>query len=163
MRVVIQRVLEAQVTVEGKVIGSIGKGFLILLGVGSEDTRDIADKYIDKILKLRIFPDDNGKTNLSLQEVQGEVMIVSQFTLYADCRRGNRPDFINAAGAEKAKELYEYVLNVVRSRIGKAEAGEFGAHMKISLVNDGPFTIVLDERILELPRNGSINNEKISR
>ncbi|MBP1753811.1 MAG: hypothetical protein H6Q59_209 [Firmicutes bacterium] len=149
MRVVIQRVLEASVTVEGQCIGSIQKGFLILLGVGSEDTKEIADKYIDKILKLRIFADENGKTNLSLQEVEGEVLVVSQFTLYADCRRGNRPDFINAAGAAKAKELYEYVLDLVRSRLGKVEAGEFGADMKVSLVNDGPFTIVLDERLIQ--------------
>ncbi len=147
MRIVIQRVLEAKVTVEDQCIGAIGKGFLILLGVGGEDTREIADKYIDKILKLRIFADENGKTNLSLQEVQGEVLVVSQFTLYADCRRGNRPDFINAAGAAKAKELYEYVLESVRNRLGKVECGEFGADMKVSLVNDGPFTIVLDEHL----------------
>lgn len=148
MRVVIQRVLEATVTVEEKCIGSIGKGFLILLGVGTEDTKDIADKYIDKILKLRIFPDENGKTNLSLQDVQGEVLVVSQFTLYAECRKGNRPDFINAAGAVKARELYEYVLESVKNRIGKVEAGEFGGDMKVSLINDGPFTIVLDERLV---------------
>jgi D-tyrosyl-tRNA(Tyr) deacylase len=149
MRVVIQRVLEAGVTVEGQRIGAIGKGFLILLGVGNEDTKEIADKYIDKILKMRIFADENGKTNLALQDVQGEVLVVSQFTLYADCRKGNRPDFINAAGAVKAKELYEYFLNQIRSRLGKVEAGEFGGDMKVSLVNDGPFTIVLDERMIE--------------
>ncbi len=149
MRVVIQRVLEAGVTVEGKCIGAIGKGFLILLGVGNEDSKEIADKYIDKILKLRIFADENGKTNLALQDVQGEVLVVSQFTLYADCRKGNRPDFINAAGAAKAKELYEYFLDTIRSRLGKVEAGEFGGDMKVSLVNDGPFTIVLDEKMIE--------------
>jgi D-tyrosyl-tRNA(Tyr) deacylase len=149
MRVVIQRVLEAGVTVEGKRIGAIGKGFLILLGVGNEDTKEIADKYIDKILKLRIFADENGKTNLALQDVQGEVLVVSQFTLYADCKKGNRPDFINAAGAGKAKELYEYFLEQIRSRLGKVEAGEFGGDMKVSLVNDGPFTIILDERMIE--------------
>jgi D-tyrosyl-tRNA(Tyr) deacylase len=147
MRVVIQRVLEAKVTVEGRCTGSIGKGFLIFLGVGLEDTKEIADKYLDKILKLRIFEDENGKTNLSLQDVQGEILVVSQFTLYADCRRGNRPDFIRAAGAAKAKELYEYVLSAIKSRTGKVEAGEFGADMKVSLVNDGPFTIVLDENL----------------
>ncbi len=147
MRVVIQRVLEAKVTVEEQCIGSIGKGFLILLGVGEEDSREVADKYIDKILKLRIFADEKGKTNLSLQDVNGEVLVVSQFTLYADCRRGNRPDFIHAAGAAKAKELYEYVLESIRNRLGKVEAGEFGADMKVSLVNDGPFTIVLDENL----------------
>lgn len=149
MRVVIQRVIEASVTVEGQCIGAIGKGFLILLGVGNEDSKEIADKYIDKILKLRIFADENGKTNLSLQDVRGEVLVVSQFTLYADCRKGNRPDFINAAGAAKAKELYEYFLENIRSRMGKVEAGEFGGDMKVSLVNDGPFTIVLDERMIE--------------
>lgn len=148
MRVVIQRVLEAKVTVDGNCIGSIGKGFLILLGVGQEDTREIADKYIDKILKMRIFADGNGKTNLSLQDVQGEVLVVSQFTLYADCRRGNRPDFIQAAGAAKAKGLYEYVLTRIRERLGKVEAGEFGGDMKVSLVNDGPFTIILDESLI---------------
>ncbi len=149
MRVVIQRVLEAEVTVEGQKIGAIGKGLLILLGVGNEDTIEIADKYIDKILKLRIFADENGKTNLALQDVQGEVLVVSQFTLYADCKKGNRPDFINAAGAAKAKELYEYFLDNIKGRLGKVEAGEFGGDMKVSLVNDGPFTIVLDERMME--------------
>ncbi len=149
MRVVIQRVLEAEVTVEGQRIGAIGKGFLILLGVGNEDTKEIADKYIDKILKLRIFADENGKTNLALQDVQGEVLVVSQFTLYAECKKGNRPDFINAAGAAKAKELYEYFLESVKGRLGKVEAGQFGGDMKVSLVNDGPFTIVLDERMIE--------------
>jgi D-tyrosyl-tRNA(Tyr) deacylase len=149
MRVVIQRVLEAQVTVEGNCIGSIGKGFLILLGVGADDTKEIADRYIDKIIKMRIFADENGKTNLALQDVQGEVLVVSQFTLYAECRKGNRPDFINAAGAAKAKELYEYVLDRIRERMGKVEAGEFGADMKVALVNDGPFTIVLDESLIQ--------------
>ena len=148
MRVVIQRVLEAKVTVEDQCIGSIGKGFLILLGVGAQDSKEIADRYIDKILKMRIFADDNGKTNLSLGDVQGEVLVVSQFTLYADCRKGNRPDFINAAGAAKAKELYEYVLCSIKERFGKVEAGEFGGDMKVSLINDGPFTIVLDERLI---------------
>jgi D-tyrosyl-tRNA(Tyr) deacylase len=149
MRVVIQRVLEAKVTVEGNCIGSIGKGFLILLGVGTDDTKEIADRYIDKIIKMRIFADEKGKTNLALQEVQGEVLVVSQFTLYAECRKGNRPDFINAAGAAKAKELYEYVLDCIRERMGKVEAGEFGADMKVALVNDGPFTIVLDESLIQ--------------
>jgi D-tyrosyl-tRNA(Tyr) deacylase len=148
MRVVIQRVKEAKVTVEDKTVGSIGKGFLILLGVGLEDTREIADKYIDKIVKMRIFADENGKTNLSLQDVQGEILVISQFTLYADCRKGNRPDFFNAAGAEKARELYEYVLEKIKDRLGKVEAGKFGEHMEVSLINDGPFTIVLDERLI---------------
>jgi D-tyrosyl-tRNA(Tyr) deacylase len=149
MKAVIQRVLEASVTVDQKCIGSIKKGFLVLLGVGMEDTREIADRYIDKILKMRIFEDSNGKTNLSLQDVQGEVLVVSQFTLYADCRKGNRPDFIHAAGAVKAKELYEYTLDCIRNRLGKVEAGEFGADMKVSLINDGPFTIILDENMVK--------------
>ena len=148
MRIVIQRVLEASVNVDGQIIGTIGKGYLLLLGVSSEDTKEIADKYMDKILKLRIFADDQGKTNLSLQDVGGEVLIVSQFTLYADCKRGNRPDFLKAAGAAHAKELYEYVLKGIKERIGRVEAGEFGADMKVSLVNDGPFTIVLDESLM---------------
>lgn len=150
MRVVIQRVLEAKVTVEEQIIGAIGKGLLIFLGVGAEDSNEIADKFIDKIIKLRIFEDEKGKTNLSLKDVQGEILLVSQFTLYAECRKGNRPDFINAAGAVKAKELYEYVLRIIKEHMGKVEAGEFGADMKVSLINDGPFTIVLDEKSINL-------------
>ena len=148
MRIVIQRVAEAEVRVEGRSTGRIGKGYLILLGVGKEDTKEIADKYLDKIIKLRIFADENGKTNLSLGDIGGEILVVSQFTLYADCRKGNRPDFINAAGAKLAEELYEYFLEQLKQRLGKVEAGEFGADMKVSLVNDGPFTIILDEKIL---------------
>lgn len=145
MRIVIQRVSEAKVLVEGECTGQIGKGYLILLGVGKEDTKDICDRYIDKIVKLRIFADENGKTNLSLQEVRGEILVVSQFTLYAECKKGNRPDFINAAGAVLAQELYEYFTDSIRQRIGRVETGRFGADMKVSLVNDGPFTIILDE------------------
>ncbi len=148
MRIVIQRVSEAEVRVEGRCCGKIGRGYLILLGVGKGDTRELADKYLDKLLKLRLFPDENGKTNLSLTEVEGEILVVSQFTLYADCRKGNRPDFIQAAGAELAQELYEYVLSRIRERLGKVEAGEFGADMKVSLINDGPFTIILDEKLV---------------
>lgn len=148
MRIVIQRVLEASVEVDGRCIGKIGRGFLILLGVGQDDDKKIADRYIDKILKLRIFADENGKTNLSLQDVQGEVLVVSQFTLYADCRKGNRPDFLKAAKAKKAEELYEYFLKQIKERLGKVECGEFGADMKVSLVNEGPFTIILDEDLV---------------
>lgn len=148
MRIVIQRVLEARVEVDGKNIGEIGNGLLIFLGVGKDDDKKIADRYIDKILKLRIFADETGKTNLSLKDVEGEVLLVSQFTLYADCRRGNRPDFINAGSARKAEELYEYFLDQIHDRIGNVEAGEFGADMKVSLVNDGPFTIILDEDLI---------------
>ena len=148
MRIVIQRVSEAKVLVEGECTGQIGKGYLILLGVGKEDTKDICDRYIDKIVKLRIFADENGKTNLSLQEVQGEILVVSQFTLYAECKKGKRPDFINAAGAVLAQELYEYFTDSICQRIGRVETGRFGADMKVSLVNDGPFTIILDEKLL---------------
>jgi D-tyrosyl-tRNA(Tyr) deacylase len=148
MRIVIQRVSEAEVRVDGRCTGKIGKGYLILLGVGKEDTKELADKYLDKLMKLRLFPDENGKTNLSLTEVGGELLVVSQFTLYADCKKGNRPDFTQAAGAALARELYEYFLSRVKERLGKVEAGEFAADMKVSLINDGPFTIILDEKIL---------------
>ena len=148
MRIVIQRVLEAKVEVEGRCTGKIGKGFLILLGIGQDDDEKIADSYIDKILKLRIFADENGKTNLSINDVMGEILVVSQFTLYADCRKGNRPEFLKAAGAKKAEELYNYFLEQIRARLGKVEHGEFGADMKVSLVNDGPFTIILDENLI---------------
>jgi D-tyrosyl-tRNA(Tyr) deacylase len=148
MRIVIQRVLEAKVEADGKITGEIGKGLLVLLGVGKEDDKKIADRYIDKLLKLRIFADDKGKTNLSLNDVQGELLLVSQFTLYADCRKGNRPDFINAGSASKAEELYEYFLEQIRDKIGNVESGKFGAEMKVSLVNDGPFTIILDDDLI---------------
>ena len=147
MRVVIQRVNEASVTVEGKCIGAIKKGLLLFLGVGQGDTQEVCDKYIDKLLKLRIFADEEGKTNLSIQDVQGELLIVSQFTLYADCKKGNRPSFTNAAKPNLAEELYEYVIAKCRESIPVVETGEFGADMKINLENDGPFTIVLDENM----------------
>ncbi|NLP17312.1 MAG: D-tyrosyl-tRNA(Tyr) deacylase [Clostridiales bacterium] len=149
MRIVIQRVSEAKVEVEGRITGHIGRGYLILLGVGKDDDKKVADRYIDKILKLRIFADENGKTNLSLKDVQGEVLVVSQFTLYADCRKGNRPDFINAGSAQKAEELYQYFLKQIKEKLGKVESGEFGAEMKVSLVNDGPFTIILNEDLVQ--------------
>lgn len=148
MKVVIQRVLEAKVEIEGRITGKIGKGFLVLLGVGKNDDKKIADRYIDKLLKLRIFADDSGKTNLSLKDVKGEVLLVSQFTLYADCRKGNRPDFINAGSARKAEDLYEYFLEQIKDKLGRVESGEFGADMKVSLINDGPFTIILDEDLI---------------
>lgn len=149
MRIVIQRVSEAKVEVEGRITGHIGRGYLILLGVGKDDDKKVADRYIDKILKLRIFADEKGKTNLSLKDVQGEVLVVSQFTLYADCRKGNRPDFINAGSAQKAEELYQYFLKQIKEKLGKVESGEFGAEMKVSLVNDGPFTIILNEDLVQ--------------
>lgn len=148
MRIVIQRVLEAKVEVDNRIIGQIGRGLLVFLGVSNVDDENIADRYIDKMLKLRIFADDIGKTNLSLQDVQGEILLVSQFTLYADCKKGNRPSFIKAGSAKLAEDIYEYFLEQIIARIGKVESGEFGADMKVSLVNDGPFTIILDEDLI---------------
>jgi len=148
MRVVIQRVSQASVTVENEIISEIKTGLLVLLGVGEGDTKDIVTRYMDKIFKLRIFSDSNGKTNLSLSDVQGEILLVSQFTLYASCKKGNRPDFIQAGNAALAKELYEYALAYTKDKLGKVEAGIFGADMKIALVNDGPFTLILDEDLM---------------
>lgn len=144
MRLVLQRVLETSVTVDEKCIGKIGNGLLVLLGVGQDDTKEIADKMFQKMCKLRIFSDENGKTNLSIKDVEGEVLVVSQFTLYADCRKGNRPSFTNAGGPTEANDLYEYFKELTLNEFGKVQCGEFGADMKVSLVNDGPFTIVLD-------------------
>lgn len=144
MRIVLQRVTSASVSVEGKTIGAIKDGFLVLLGVCDTDTEAVADKLVDKLCKLRIFQDENGKTNLSLADVGGELLIVSQFTLYADCRKGNRPSFVKAGGAELANHLYEYVIEKCKNYVEKVEHGEFGAYMQIELLNDGPFTLVLD-------------------
>lgn len=142
MRLVIQRVREASVTVDGEVVGAIGKGYLVLLGVGREDTKQTVQKYADKLLKLRIFEDENEKINLSLAQVGGELLIVSQFTLYADTS-SNRPGFTEAAPPDMANELYEYFIEYCRERVPKVEHGTFGAHMDVRLLNDGPFTIVL--------------------
>ena len=144
MRAVIQRVSHAGVTVDGKVLGKIGKGFLILLGVSDEDTEEVADRLADKICKLRIFEDENGKTNLSLADVGGELLVISQFTLYADCRKGNRPSFIKAGAPDRANELYEYFMERCRQYVDVVERGQFGADMKVELLNDGPFTLMLD-------------------
>ena len=146
MKLVIQRVKSANVRVEDSVIGEIGCGLLVLLGVGEGDTREMVDKYVDKLIKLRIFSDADGKTNLSVADVGGEILVVSQFTLYADCKKGNRPSFVNAASPELAKELYEYFKQQVMVKYGSVECGEFGADMKVELINDGPFTIVWDSR-----------------
>ena len=155
MRFVIQRVNEASVKVDNKEIGSINKGFLVLIGVSNEDTKEIAemdhldgilfcDKMIKKMINLRIFDDADGKTNLALKDVNGELLLVSQFTLYADCKKGNRPSFINAGKPDMANEMYEYIISKCKEEIEVVEQGEFGADMKVSLLNDGPFTIVLD-------------------
>ena len=148
MRIVIQRVKRASVSVEEKVVGSIQKGFLVLIGVGKEDTREIADKYIKKLLGLRIFEDENGKTNLSLADVKGELLLISQFTLYANCKKGNRPSFVDAGAPDQAEALYDYIVEECRKTVPSVQTGEFGADMKVSLLNDGPFTIILDEAIL---------------
>lgn len=144
MRAVVQRVSGACVRVEGKVIGEIGKGFLILLGVAETDTEAAADRMAEKICKLRIFQDENGKTNLSLADVGGEILVVSQFTLYADCHKGNRPSFVKAGDPKKANMLYEYFTAQCRTFAEKVECGSFGADMKVELVNDGPFTLMLE-------------------
>lgn len=145
MRAVIQRVLSADVSVDGNTVGKIGKGLLILLGVGKNDTKSECDKLTDKISKMRIFSDENDKINLSVDDVSGDILVVSQFTLYADCRKGNRPSFTNAGDPETANELYEYFSGELNSKIkGNIQNGIFGADMKVSLVNDGPFTVILD-------------------
>ncbi len=144
MRFVIQRVSHASVTVDGSVLGKIGKGFLVLIGVSDEDTREVADKMVKKMLGLRIFEDENGKTNLDLHTVGGELLLISQFTLYADCKKGNRPSFIRAGKPDMASEMYEYIIAKCKGQMPVVERGEFGADMKVELLNDGPFTIILD-------------------
>lgn len=144
MKAVLQRVLGASVTVDGETVGAIGKGFMILLGVADTDTPAVADRMADKICRLRIFEDSEGKTNLSLADVGGEILVVSQFTLYADCHKGNRPSFIGAGAPDLAAGLYEYFMERCRQHVAKVERGSFGAHMKVELVNDGPFTLVLE-------------------
>ena len=148
MKFVIQRVTEASVTVDEKVVGQIGKGFLVLVGISDEDNRQIADKLVKKLVGLRIFEDSEGKTNLSLSDVGGELLMISQFTLYANCKKGYRPSFIDAGKPDMANELYEYICDECKKSIPVVEKGIFGAHMKVSLLNDGPFTIILDSRDL---------------
>lgn len=144
MRFLIQRVNEASVSVDEKVIGRIGRGLLVFIGVSGEDTTEIADKMVKKLLGLRIFEDENGKTNLDLKAVDGQLLLISQFTLYADCRKGNRPSFTNAGAPDLANELYRYIIDCCRRETAVVEEGSFGAEMKVSLLNDGPFTIFLD-------------------
>ena len=144
MRFVIQRVTEASVTSAGEISGQIGKGYLVLIGVADTDTKEIADKMIRKMIGLRIFEDEQGKTNLSLADVDGGLLLVSQFTLYANCKRGNRPSFIEAGKPDMANEMYEYIIEKCRESVDEVQTGEFGADMKVQLLNDGPFTILLD-------------------
>lgn len=144
MRFVIQRVAHASVSVEGEVIGKIGKGFMVLIGVSNDDTKGTADKMIKKMLGLRIFEDSEGKTNVSLSDVDGELLLISQFTLYANCKKGNRPSFFEAGEPGMANALYEYIIGECRNQGFKTETGSFGAYMQVDLLNDGPFTIVLD-------------------
>lgn len=144
MRFLIQRVNEASVSVDESVIGSIGRGLLVFIGISGEDNTEIADKMVKKLLGLRIFEDENGKTNLDLKAVDGHLLLISQFTLYADCRKGNRPSFTNAGAPDPANELYRYIIDSCRRETAVVEEGSFGAEMKVSLLNDGPFTIFLD-------------------
>ena len=146
MKFVRQRVNHASVKVDGNVVGKIDKGYMVLIGISENDTKEIADKMIKKMIGLRIFEDENGKTNLSLADVNGELLMVSQFTLYADCKKGNRPSFINAGKPDMANEMYEYIIEQCKKEISVVEKGIFGADMKVSLENDGPFTIVLDSK-----------------
>ncbi len=148
MRFVIQRVKHASVTVEGEVIGKIGRGYMVLIGCCDADDEAVADKMVDKMIKLRINEDAAGKTNLSLADVDGGLLLVSQFTLYANCKKGNRPSFVDAGSPEHANALYEYIIEKCRERVPVVETGSFGAEMAVELVNDGPFTIVLDSEKL---------------
>ena len=144
MKIVLQRVTNAQVDVDGKTAGKIGSGLLVLLGVGQGDTEKDCERLAEKIVSLRIFSDENDKINLSLKDIDGEMLVVSQFTLYADCKKGHRPNFLNAAKPDEANRLYEYFISVCKEKVRKVESGIFGADMKVSLLNDGPFTIILE-------------------
>ena len=144
MRFVIQNVTEGNVIIDGQIKGSVGRGFVVLIGIAQTDNEQIADKMIDKMFRLRVFEDENGKTNLNLEQVDGGLLLVSQFTLYADVKSGNRPGFSRACKPDRASELYDYIVEECRKRNDKVGTGEFGADMKVSLVNDGPFTIILD-------------------
>lgn len=148
MKFIIQRVTHADVSVDHNIVGSIDKGFMVLIGINNTDTTQIADKMIKKLVNLRIFEDANGKTNLSLNDVDGSLLLISQFTLYADCKKGNRPSFVNAGYPDMANDLYEYIINQCKLFVPIVQKGIFGADMKVSLVNDGPFTIVLDSNEL---------------
>ena len=145
MKFVIQRVSRASVSVDGAVIGKINKGFLVLIGIGAEDGKKEADLLVRKMCGLRIFEDQDGKTNLALKDVDGELLLISQFTLYASCRKGNRPSFTQAGDPKKAEELYEYIIKECNKELDVVQTGIFGAHMEVALINDGPFTVVLED------------------
>ena len=144
MKIVLQRVSSASISVGGSIVGEIGKGYVVLLGIGADDDCAKVEKMVNKLQKLRLFPDDNGKTNLSIENINGEILVVSQFTLYADSRKGNRPSFINAAPPKLAEELYEYFIEYATGKFSKVAHGIFGAAMRVELVNDGPFTLILE-------------------
>ncbi len=144
MKIVLQRVTHASVTVDGNVTGKINNGYLLLFGVGKNDTKEDCNRLADKIVNLRIFSDENGKINLSLKDVNGSILVVPQFTLYADCRKGNRPNFIQAGSPDYANELFEYFTQYLRNKGQHIETGIFGADMKVELLNDGPFTVILE-------------------
>lgn len=145
MKAVVQRVTHASVKVDDEIKGQIENGFLVLLGVGQNDTEEDADRLVNKIVKLRIFSDENDKINLSLSDVGGSMLVISQFTLYADCRKGNRPNFINAGKPDEANRLYEYFVSKCKEQVPVVEKGVFGADMKVELLNDGPFTVILED------------------
>lgn len=145
MKLVIQRVDNAKVEVANKMVGGIKKGFLVLLGVAPEDTKETADFLVHKLVNLRVFTDENDKMNLSVKDINGELLIVSQFTLYANCKNGNRPSFEQAAKPEQANELYEYFVEKCKEENINVQTGEFGAHMQVSLLNNGPVTIILEK------------------
>lgn len=148
MKFLVQRVSEASVTVENEIVGKIGRGFLVLIGIEDEDTEAIADRMVKKLIDLRIFDDADGKTNLNIESVDGELLLISQFTLYADCRKGNRPSFVKAGKPDKANALYEYIIKKAGERVRVVEKGVFGGDMKVRLLNDGPFTVMLDSKEL---------------
>ena len=144
MKFLVQRVNNASVTIDNELFSSINHGYLVLIGISNDDTKEIADKMIQKLINLRIFDDEQGKTNLSIKDVNGEILLVSQFTLYANCRKGNRPSFINAGSPDYANNLYEYIIEACKKEIPVVSTGVFGADMKVNLENDGPFTVMLD-------------------
>ena len=145
MKFVIQRVSQAEVVVEEHTVGKIDQGLMVLVSICNNDTKEIADKLVNKLIHLRIFEDENGKSNLSVQDIHGDLLIISQFTLYADCQHGNRPSFVNSAKPDMANELYEYFVERCRKEVENVETGIFGADMKVSLLNDGPVTIMLEK------------------